>query len=126
RLWGSASVMRTWAISPVRSRPAASKFTTRLQRVRPLAWVASLREAPSTRISISRPTRRPLRAAPTRTAAASTRVVRSPLHAALPPPPAQPPPPRRAPPPGRREHARVALGLHRLGHLVGHLGRGRA
>src|SRR6185503_1981905 len=63
RLWGSASVTRTWTTSPIATRLAPWKFTTRLHRVRP-DTSASLRfEPPSTRTSTVSPSRRRLRAA---------------------------------------------------------------
>src|SRR5205085_4944108 len=75
RLCGMTSVMRTLTTSPT-AVPLPSKFTTRLQRVRPASSPGFRFDAPSTSTSTSWPASRALRAAPTRSATASSRALR--------------------------------------------------
>src|SRR5262245_26323891 len=79
RLCGSAWSIRTDASSPTDARPCPSKFTTRLQRVRPDSSPAFFFDVPSTSTSTVRPTSCRLRPALTRSAAWSRRVLRSAL-----------------------------------------------
>src|SRR3989449_6046774 len=75
RLCGSTSVTRARTTSPTRTRPRPSRFTTRLQRVRPESSPAWRPPAPPTRISTTPPPRPPARAAGTRGTPASRRRV---------------------------------------------------
>src|SRR5438874_220992 len=79
RLGGSTSVTRAWTTSPTRTRPRPSKFTTRLQRVRPESSPALRRETPSTSTSTTCPASRAARAAVTRWTTSSRRRLRSAL-----------------------------------------------
>src|SRR5262245_12113503 len=66
RVCGSTSVTRAWTTSPTRTRPRPSKFTTRLQRVRPESSPALRSDTPSTSTSTTRPARCVARDAVTR------------------------------------------------------------
>src|SRR5947208_3727752 len=79
RLCGSTSVTRAWTTSPTRTRPRPSKFTTRLQRVRPESSPALRRETPSTSTSTTCPASRAARAVVTRWTTSSRRRLRSAL-----------------------------------------------
>src|SRR2546422_1727710 len=77
RLCGSTSVTRAWTTSPTRTRPRPSKFTTRLQRVRPESSPALRRATPSTSTSTVAPASRAARAAVTRWTISRRRRLRS-------------------------------------------------
>src|SRR5947209_15382173 len=77
RLCGSTSVTRARTTSPTRTRPRPSKFTTRLQRVRPESSPEFRRERPSTSTSTTRSASGAARAVVTRCTTSRRRRLRS-------------------------------------------------